>query len=90
MEDQTRRIAPVERRFLTSDFRPPLRTPHAISAVVAEIAVAGADGDGAAVVAGGGVELEQRELLALRGDWAAVEVYSLRELGAGDWGLRLP
>src|SRR5437016_613614 len=40
------------------------RTPHAVPAVVAKVAVAVADGDGAAVVAGGGVELEARELIA--------------------------
>ena len=39
-------------------------TAHARAAVVAEVAVAGADGDGAAVVAGWGVGLEVGELLA--------------------------
>ena len=44
-----------------------LRTPHAVAAVVAEVAVAVADGDGAAVVAAGGVELEAGELVAADG-----------------------
>ena len=38
------------------------RTAHAVAAVVAEVAVAVADGDGAAVVAGRGVELEVGKL----------------------------
>ena len=41
-----------------------LRTSHAVAAVVAEVAVAVADGDRAAVVATGGVGLERGELLA--------------------------
>jgi hypothetical protein len=41
-----------------------LRTPHTVPAVVAQIAVAVADGDGTAVVTTGGVELEAGELVA--------------------------
>ena len=44
-----------------------LRAPHAVATVVAEVAVAVANGDGAAVVATGGVELEAGELLAAGG-----------------------
>jgi hypothetical protein len=53
---------------------PPFRlgTPHAVAAVVAEVAVAVADGDGAAVVTTGGVELEAGELLAADGGAVAV------------------
>ena len=56
-----------------------LRTPHAVAAVVAEVAVAVADGDGAAVVAAGGVELEAGELVAADGGAVAVDA----ELRAG-------
>ena len=49
-----------------------LRTAHAAAAVVAEVAVAVADGDGAAVVAGRGVRLEVGELFAAGGGRAAV------------------
>ena len=51
-----------------------LRTTHAIAAVVAEVAVAVADGDAAAVVAAGGVALEAGELRASQIDRAAVLV----------------
>ena len=44
-----------------------LAAAHAISAVVAELAVAVADGDGTAVVAGWGVLLEGGELFAADG-----------------------
>ena len=44
-----------------------LATSHAAAAVVAEVAVAGADGDRAAVVAGGCVRLEVGELFAAGG-----------------------
>ena len=44
-----------------------LRTAHAGSTVVAEVAVAVADGDRSATVAGGGVALETGELLAANG-----------------------
>jgi hypothetical protein len=50
-----------------------LRTLHAVAAVVAKVAVAVADGDGAAVVATGGVELETGELLAPHRGARAVE-----------------
>jgi hypothetical protein len=56
-----------------------LRTAHALAAVVAEVAVAGADGDGTAGVATGGVELEAGELAALDGVVAGVHT----ELGCG-------
>src|SRR5947208_1747862 len=56
-----------------------LRTPHAVAAVVAQVAVAVADGDGAAVVAAWGVELEAGELVAADGRAGAVHA----ELGAG-------
>ena len=49
-----------------------LAATHAAAAVVAEVAVAGADGDGAAVVAGRGVGLEVGELLAAGGVGALV------------------
>ena len=58
---------------------PDLRAPHAVAAVVAEVAVAVPHGDGAAVVAAGGVELEAGELLAADGGAVAVDA----ELGAG-------
>src|SRR5262245_45254831 len=58
---------------------PTLRAAHAVAAVVAEVAVAVADGDGAAVVAAGGVELEAGELVAA--DVRAVAVDA--ELRAG-------
>ena len=45
-----------------SHFTIDLTTSHALPAVMAQVAVAVADGDGAAVVAGGGVGLELREL----------------------------
>jgi hypothetical protein len=45
----------------------PLRAAHAVAAVVAEVAVAVADGDSAAVVAGWGVGLERGELFVARG-----------------------
>jgi len=40
----------------------PLRTPHTVAAVVAEVAIAVAHGNGAAVVATGGIGLEGGEL----------------------------
>src|SRR5262245_50543908 len=49
-----------------------LGAPHALAAVVAKVAVAAADGDGAAAVATGGVELEAGELGALDGVVAGV------------------
>ena len=49
-----------------------LGATHAAAAVVAEVAVAGADGDAAAVVAGWGVGLEVGELLAAGGVRAGV------------------
>jgi hypothetical protein len=49
------------------------RTSHAVAAVVAQVTVAVADGDGAAVIATGGVELETGELL-LAGDDAGILV----------------
>ena len=58
---------------------PRLGAAHAVAAVVAEVAVAVADGDGAAVVATGGVELEAGELLGADGGAVAVDP----ELGAG-------
>lgn len=41
-----------------------LGAAHAAAAVVAEVAVAGSDGDRAAAIAGGGIGLEVGELLA--------------------------
>ena len=41
-----------------------LATPHAVAAIVAQVAVAVADSDGATVVTGGRVRLEFGELLA--------------------------
>ena len=49
-----------------------LRTSHRTAAVVAEVAIAVADGDGAAVVAGWGVGLEVGELFAAGGRRSAV------------------
>ena len=45
----------------------PLGTAHAVAAVVAEVAVAVADGDGSAVVAGRGIGLEVGKLAAADG-----------------------
>jgi len=50
--------------FIATDL---LRTPHTVPAVVTQVAVAVADGDGAAVVARRGIELEAGELIAADG-----------------------
>src|SRR4029079_14030245 len=74
------------------DACPTLRAPHAVPAVVAEVAVAVADGDGAAVVATGGVELEASELVA-HCRWAVAVgaelcAGSLQQLGIDFFGSR--
>ena len=51
-----------------------LRATHAIAAVVTEIAVSVANGDGAAVVAAGSVALEASELIAAS-PFAAAEIH---------------
>src|SRR5262245_15198433 len=60
-------LTPLHRNSISSTVHFELGAAHAVAAVVAEVAVAVADGDGAAVVAGGGVELEAGELLAPHG-----------------------
>ena len=53
-----------------------LRTPHAVPAVVAEVAVAVPHGDGAAVIATGGIQLEAGELfLAGHGPGILIDVH---------------
>src|SRR5262245_54703523 len=56
------------------------RTPHAVAAVVAQVAVAGTHGDRAATVAHRGIDLEAGELLAATGH-ARLELELRRDAG---------
>ena len=56
----------ISELLLTTTYSP-LTTPEAVAAVVTQVAVAVADGDGAAVIATGGIGLEHRKLLVARG-----------------------